>query len=945
MKNSILNGAGPAYDTLIELQTELIENDTQINNLLNQIGTKANINNPTFTGTVSGITKGMVGLSNVDNTTDVNKPISTATQNALNLKANVNNPTFTGTVNGITKAMIGLSNVDNTSDTSKPISTSTQTALDLKANILNPVFTNNITVNNTSTFNKGITITETSPDLNISLRSTGRNSQLNLLGGANAGNYNPITADSDSLIVYHGGAKDTGALNIINWSNSQNGLKLTRQLTKVHGNFEVSNGSFVGSPIFRPTGNSAYGLGNNVFNTTALTSPIIYNGIANGTGNNASYTDFNVSFNSWYGTGFVCTANNTCNAYLDHTNGNFTTKGNFSGKDLYVSGNSFLSGNLSMANNDITSRDITARALSLTGNINMPNNSISARELYLSANLNMQSSDIFARSLSLSNALHVKHIYANEQIHVNNGTAVTRITNDAGIAYIQSGTELTGGSRAKLRFAPIYSADATMTIDHINKRVGICNDTPTNPLSVGGNANINGSLQCSSNITQNNLLLQGDSTNGYIRTTNTNSTLFLGANNNNLISISNNITTFHNDLHIPATNLFVKDVNIYERVQSVENSKLLITSGTTWQVQSNEGSLDVVGITFNVGKRYVNTISGTIPLSIFRSFRVNSYASTTYTVRENILISCSLYKNGTLFKTFNNIQTSTMGYIPTRGNPTMVYNFELYAGNCSFSFTPDYEPVTTVYELRFTSNGSFTADSNFVTIRNYIRTNTAVKLFIYNKIDTNYTMVFAGNSNYIHTDSLVNVASLSHLKSNIDDKITTFDNAVQINHDLKSINFTAETSTINNLTTNNLTTQNVNATNFSSYYPAYNPYTYTPAYYIDGNVNAGGFLLQNMHAILSSVKIAGGNDDAFIVAPGYILVLYRYANYIVLSGQRPWAGSTDFNAQTRTIDNSNGTTYAVLKSKDQLYGSENQVQSFRLYYKSYDREITLPIFS
>lgn len=37
------------------------------------------------------ITKSMVGLSNVDNTSDVNKPISTATQNALNLKENTAN--------------------------------------------------------------------------------------------------------------------------------------------------------------------------------------------------------------------------------------------------------------------------------------------------------------------------------------------------------------------------------------------------------------------------------------------------------------------------------------------------------------------------------------------------------------------------------------------------------------------------------------------------------------------------------------------------------------------------------------------------------------------------------------------------------------------------------------------------------------------------------------
>ncbi|MEG1725674.1 MAG: hypothetical protein RR313_09795 [Anaerovoracaceae bacterium] len=50
---------------------------------------KANVANPTFTGNVSGITKTMVGLGNVDNTSDLNKPISNATQTALNLKANV----------------------------------------------------------------------------------------------------------------------------------------------------------------------------------------------------------------------------------------------------------------------------------------------------------------------------------------------------------------------------------------------------------------------------------------------------------------------------------------------------------------------------------------------------------------------------------------------------------------------------------------------------------------------------------------------------------------------------------------------------------------------------------------------------------------------------------------------------------------------------------------
>ena len=52
----------------------------------------------------------------VDNTAAANKQISSATQQALDTKAPLASPTFTGTVNGITKAMVGLGNVDNISD-------------------------------------------------------------------------------------------------------------------------------------------------------------------------------------------------------------------------------------------------------------------------------------------------------------------------------------------------------------------------------------------------------------------------------------------------------------------------------------------------------------------------------------------------------------------------------------------------------------------------------------------------------------------------------------------------------------------------------------------------------------------------------------------------------------------------------------------------------------
>lgn len=83
--------------------------------------------------------KNAVGLSNVDNTSDINKPISTATQTALNTKE----PTITGGTTAqywrgdkswqtLDKNAVGLDQVDNTSDADKPISTATQTELDNK---------------------------------------------------------------------------------------------------------------------------------------------------------------------------------------------------------------------------------------------------------------------------------------------------------------------------------------------------------------------------------------------------------------------------------------------------------------------------------------------------------------------------------------------------------------------------------------------------------------------------------------------------------------------------------------------------------------------------------------------------------------------------------------------------------------------------------------------
>jgi hypothetical protein len=72
--------------------------------------------------------------------------VTSAIQTQIDTKAPIASPTFTGTVSGITKTMVGLGSVDNTADTAKPVSTTQQTAIDLKANIASPTFTGTVTI-------------------------------------------------------------------------------------------------------------------------------------------------------------------------------------------------------------------------------------------------------------------------------------------------------------------------------------------------------------------------------------------------------------------------------------------------------------------------------------------------------------------------------------------------------------------------------------------------------------------------------------------------------------------------------------------------------------------------------------------------------------------------------------------------------------------------------
>lgn len=99
-----------AYTDLTGLPTD---NPALASALSAKAATVTTINGYPLSANVT-LAKADVGLGNVDNTSDVNKPISTATQTALNAKAPSDNPTFSGTVTGAAYSFSGNGSVGGT---------------------------------------------------------------------------------------------------------------------------------------------------------------------------------------------------------------------------------------------------------------------------------------------------------------------------------------------------------------------------------------------------------------------------------------------------------------------------------------------------------------------------------------------------------------------------------------------------------------------------------------------------------------------------------------------------------------------------------------------------------------------------------------------------------------------------------------------------------------
>ena len=138
---------------------------------------------------------------------------------------------------------------------------------------------------------------------------------------------------NNSTLLQVGTSTFTGAITANGVIASKGIINSTQPITNNSTLAQVGTSTFTGAITANagfksnsPTSHYCLG-GDNYFDSTAITAPKVNNGIASGTADGASFSTFNNAINSWFGTGFIDTFNETCNAVINHRTGDISTNG------------------------------------------------------------------------------------------------------------------------------------------------------------------------------------------------------------------------------------------------------------------------------------------------------------------------------------------------------------------------------------------------------------------------------------------------------------------------------------------------------------------------------------------------------------------------------------------------------------------------------------------
>jgi hypothetical protein len=664
---------------------------------------------------------------------------------------------------------------------------------------------------------------------------------------------------------------------------------------------------------------------------------------------------------------FINAATNTLQGIV-YTSGNDTTTIN---NNVSITGNLLVQGmnikaeidalETSFTTGTLTSTNLTTGTLNVTNQINMTSPTRQFRNINNIGYANFcdigAATDINSLSIGIgeNNAYYnnIRNGGVHQFLGINsNGTNNSNrliILPDAGNGSYNPTTQnnditlISVGSAINTRNLNLISHSSTAngvrieptktTMSGGNNNIVVDNSTGVNVNSVSNfyntqNVNSDTKYNSGSNnsqILQSNkdLLLKNNVADGYVTILN---------DNNESIIVSKEQTRINNNVIISS---YINNNQSFFTRQNI-TSNLFFTEKDGDDLNNNKSSNGSGSTYFTVFSTTVTPyfnklININVPISVSRTFRNNltfGLSGNNFTDTINS-VTYIIFKNNQIWQSGNCIASESLPrqvYLSCN-TKTSDMTYEFYMLNASLSFYPPQEEISYNYTVEFTINYSYTINATEFLWINY-------KYFF----NTNVSTVSLSNIDVI-TDPITGQPAIGTYG-------TTFSNgAYSFTKD--TINyFTGEGELwCNDIISNSIRTQgNITTSSISGINQPIHAWANIPCFYID-NAIANNFALQEFtKPIYCSYKALGSNDDAFIVYPGYILVVYRYAFYAILAGQRPWSGDTDTSSQTRVIDNSTGTSPIFIRSLD-LYGFSNQVQSCRVYYKSGNNEMALPYYS
>lgn len=681
-----------------EYQTDYDTLNSEINTKLNKIAfdasynflnaNKANLNNPTFTGTVNGITKSMVGLSNVDNTSDINKPVSTATQNALNLKADISNPTLTGLVK-----LSGYESIEGRNNTTFSHTQNVQNinGLQLQYNRDNSTFQSYF-INNRSgqgggfrfqRYNDGVFVDEP-----ISI------------GDA-------ISVSSDLFIVNN---RSFSVANATLGSISQSEINCLNNCN-INIITKFNNTDTLIADLQTVTSGVSY--------TAGSDTTTIDNNLAISSGKVLTLGSTNVNnFISDTNT-FITNTTNTLQG-VAYTSANDTTT---------VSNNVNITGNLVVQNMNVKSKidaldtsltTVTLNATTINGSI------LNASTLNVSNQINMTNPTRTSRNINGIGFLRFVDYssISNTNVLSIGQDGIHTYFNNAAVAngqYQFLGTNANGVNNTKrLIISPDSHDNRYNTTTELNDVVvaGVgagVNDTTLNLVSNSTTANGVRIQPTRTTVTGGNNNMYVDNSQGIVMNGNVSMTNF----NLSVKNISCEQIDMTGNLNMPNSDLFVQDVsatkidttflnasnsaNIANAAQFIPNTIFENSFPKTLQVNQT-----IYCGLFSVSE-YDRTINMNIPISIYRQYRNINTGDNYYNFFEDILnsVNFTIYKNNNLFSSGVCTYTDSMPRIVRTNSDARLTsrNYEIYITNVRFSFTPTYSINTSdIYTMYLTPN-------------------------------------------------------------------------------------------------------------------------------------------------------------------------------------------------------------------------------------------------